>query len=73
MLPGSTVGQSWAGEHIGCTAHVLAMVAPEARLLLAPLLKIRETVPEVVGVQFRVKGSPAVAERPALGMLKGFW
>lgn len=44
---------------------------PAVRSLLAPLLRIRETVPEVVGFQLRARGVPAVAERPEGGMLKG--
>lgn len=49
-----------------------AMVVPSARSLLLPLRRIKETVPEVVGSHERVKGSPAVAWRPVVGILKGF-
>lgn len=48
------------------------MIVPAFRLLLAPLRRIKVMVPEVVGVQFKVKGSPAVAEKVE-GTLKGFW
>ena len=36
-------------------AMLLAMVVPAPRLLLEPLLRTRETVPDVVGVQLRVR------------------
>lgn len=36
---------------------------PASRSLLAPDLRIRETVPEVVGPQLRVRLLPAVAEK----------
>jgi len=51
------------------------MVLPDAKSLLAPDRRMRETVPWVVGFQLRVKGWPAEAERPEVGMLKGlaFW
>ena len=47
-------------------------MVPVARLLLEPLLRTRDTVPEVVGFQFKVTDWPAVAEMPPLGLLKGF-
>lgn len=43
---------------------------PAIKLLLAPDLRIRDTGPEVVGVQFRVNGWPAVMLYTEL--VKGF-
>jgi len=44
---------------------------PELRLLDEPDLRIRETVPEVVGFQLKVKGCPAEPAIPEVGILKG--
>lgn len=51
----------------------VVMIVPAARLLLAPVRSTSEIVPLVVGVQLIVIGCPAVALRPAAGILKGFW
>ena len=48
------------------------MTVPSFRLLLLPLLKIRVTVPSVVGFHWRSRGWPPVAERPESGILKAF-
>jgi len=48
------------------------MAVPALRLLDEPDLRMRETVPEVVGCQFRVKDCPAEPAIPELGTLKGF-
>lgn len=42
------------------------MTVPSSKLLDAPLLKLRETGPEVVGVHSIVAGLPAVTEKPEL-------
>ena len=52
--------------------NLLAMAVPALRLLDEPDLRMRETVPEVVGCQFRVKDCPAEPAIPELGTLKGF-
>jgi len=51
--------------------HLLAIGVPELRLLDEPDLRIRETVPEVVGFQLKVKGCPAEPAIPEVGILKG--
>lgn len=47
------------------------MVVPALRLLDDPDLRMRETVPEVVGFQLNIKGCPAEPAIPEDGMLKG--
>lgn len=52
-------------------SNLLAMVVPALRLLEDPDLRMRETVPEVVGFQVNIKGCPAEPAIPEVGMLKG--
>lgn len=53
-----------------CSGDLPAKVTPASRLLLAPLRRRSETVPDVVGVQDRSTGWPAVTLKP-LGTLGG--
>jgi hypothetical protein len=65
------VSKGISSKDIRVVVDIQTMTVPSARLLLAPLLRIRETVPEVVGFHCRAKGLPAVAEMPSVGILKG--
>lgn len=57
--------------HVSLFGNLLAMVVPALRLLEDPDLRIRETVPEVVGFQLNIRDCPAEPARPEDGMLKG--
>ena len=48
--------------------NVHAITVPAMRSLLAPLLRIKDTVPCVVGPHLSVTGWPAVTDRPEGGI-----
>ena len=54
------------------SVHILTMTVPSCRLLLEPLRRIKEIVPDVVGFHCNFNGWPPVADKPELGMLKAF-